>query len=867
MARTQIILALAALLPLCLAAQPQKRIYLAPDDHTDYMWTGNEEEYRQAFVEMIDYYLDLADKTKDNPPEHQSRWHCDGSIWLWTYERNKSPQEFQRLIERVRDGHISVPLNALVSTYGGTPMEATLRGMYYAGTLERRFGLKIPMAIAMENQTLPYGLGALWAGSGAKYSWKGICGCLTRLNKSRRRQHDMYWWKGSDDSRLLMKWNTMHVGTSGSRTMGGYAEARTPAREIDFTDTNEDFKSAHPYPVIGIFGKGWDDLKTLTDEFVTVAKEKTTAARQVIVSNMNDFFVDFEKSHGKDLPNFAASFGNEWDVYTASVTEVSARMRRAVEKLRSAEAMTTLVSARRPEFLKGRETARDLAWMNMGIYWEHNWTADGPRISRQERADWGRRVTAGVERYVDDLHADSAYALSGLIKTSGVNRRLSVFNPLGWQRSDFADVLFEEGEEVHVVDLSTGRETPSQVVILPEEKTNAPRQYLRIAAADLPPVGYKVFEIRKGKGGTFPLAATVTGNVLENTVYKLKVEGRGAIGSLIDKSRGNREFGAKQMGTTSLPGVEGIRGLINDLGLDPGVLEVENAGPVSVSLKARGESPLKHTSRITLYRDSRRIDIRNDIEENFDGTHAWNFTFNLKSPDIRHEEVGAIVRAKLVEDGGHYSKDFSRLEWLTLNHFADMSGEDGAGITLSNWDCAFMRLGNSEIHRGVSMLDTTSPQIRVLAGGQIDGPQAGIPKQGGDRYFVQRFSLQTHGGFDAAAAMRFSLEHQNPPVAFWIRNGGAAYPEKSFSMVSVSNPSVLLWALKPAEDGIAQGLIARVWNLTSQPQEYSLELAGGLKSARRVTHIETDIDALTVTGNRVANRATATQIQTIRLVP
>jgi alpha-mannosidase len=844
------------------AYSQQKRIYLAPDDHTDYMWTGNEEEYRQAFIEMIDYYLDLADKTRDNAPEHQSRWHCDGSIWLWTYERNKSPEEFKRLIDRVRDGHISVPLNALVSTYGGTPMEATLRGMYYAGTLERRFGLKIPMAIAMENQTLPYGLGSLWAGAGAKYSWKGICGCLTRLNKSLRRPHDMYWMTGPDDSRILMKWNTMHVADSGARTMGGYAEARTPAREIDFTDSSPAFQSTHPYPVIGIFGKGWDDLKTLTDEFVTVAKAKTTATRKVIVSNMNDFFVDFEKNHGQQLPNFAASFGNEWDLYSASITEVSARMRRSVEKLRAAEALATLVSQQRPGFMNNRRPARDQAWMNMGLYWEHNWTADGPKITRQERADWGRRVVAGVETYVDTLHADAAFALSGMIKTTSRNRRFYVFNPLGWQRSDFADVLWEERGEYHVVDLTTGRETPSQIVRLPGES----RPFLRIAAAGLPPVGYKVYEIRKGKGQAFPAAAQFAGQVFENAIYKLKVEGRGAISSLVDKTRANREFGAKQMGATSLPGVEGVRGFINDLGLDPGVLEVENAGPVSVTLKARGESPLKHTTRITLFRDSRRIDIRNDIDENFDGTHAWNFTFNLKSPDVRHEEVGAIVRAKLLEDGGHYTKDFSRLEWLTLNHFVDMSGEDGAGVTLSNWDCAFMKLGNSEIHHGQSLLDTASPQIQVLAGGQIDAPQAGIPKQGGDTHFLQRFALQTHGGFNAASAMRFSLENQNPPVTGWLRAGGA-YPETSFSLLTVSNPDVLLWALKPADDGAPRDLIARFWNLSPQPRDYVVSLSTGVQSARRVSHIETDMEPLPVAAGNVQAKANSSQIQTIRLIP
>ncbi|SFE09554.1 alpha-mannosidase, partial [Nitrosomonas sp. Nm166] len=28
----------------------QKRIYLAPDDHTDYMWTADEAEYEDAFL-------------------------------------------------------------------------------------------------------------------------------------------------------------------------------------------------------------------------------------------------------------------------------------------------------------------------------------------------------------------------------------------------------------------------------------------------------------------------------------------------------------------------------------------------------------------------------------------------------------------------------------------------------------------------------------------------------------------------------------------------------------------------------------------------------------------------------------------------
>jgi alpha-mannosidase len=365
-----------------------------------------------------------------------------------------------------------------------------------------------------------------------------------------------------------------------------------------------------------------------------------------------------------------------------------------------------------------------------------------------------------------------------------------------------------------------------------------------------------VFEIRPGKGAEFPVAATFTGSYLENSVYKLKVEDRGAIASLVDKTQGNREFASQADGRHSL----------NDLGFDSGTLQIESAGPVSVTLKAQSSGPLKHTSRITLYRDSRRVEIRNDINENFDGTHTWNFAFNLKKPDVHHEEVGAVIRAKLLADGGHYSPTMSRLEWLTLNHFVDMSGEYGAGITLSNSDCAFMKLGDSYIAEGLSHLDTSTPQIQVLAGGQIDAPQAGIPKQGGESHFLQRFALQTHIGFSPSAAMKFSLEHQNPPVAGWMR-GGKAYPETSYSLLTVSNSEVLLWALKPAEDGPEKGIITRVWNLSGSEKSYSVSLATGIAGARRATHIETDIEEVPVTQGRISTAIAASQLQTLRLVP
>ena len=104
----------ASLLSIAACGQ-ERRLYLASDDHTDFMWTADADSYERVFVEMLDFHLKLADETRDNAPPHRHRFNADGSCWLWAYERNKSPQEFARLVVRLKDGTISAPLNTLVS--------------------------------------------------------------------------------------------------------------------------------------------------------------------------------------------------------------------------------------------------------------------------------------------------------------------------------------------------------------------------------------------------------------------------------------------------------------------------------------------------------------------------------------------------------------------------------------------------------------------------------------------------------------------------------------------------------------------------------------------------------------------------------
>ncbi len=829
------------------AQQPRStRIYIAPDDHTDYFWSATDETYRQAFLETLDYYLDQIDKTKDAPPEFQARWNCDGSLWLWEYQHHKSAAEFRRLIERVRDGHISVPMTPLALTYGAQPAEAVLRGMYYAGRLERQFDLRFPLALCIENQTLPLGVEALWAGCGAQYSWRGVCACATRLpiEAMRRRDHEIYWWTGLDGSRILMKWNSLHKNDS----LGGYAEARRPREAIDYVRDDADFRRRYPFDVIGIFGQGWDDVQTLSDLFPRVARETTTRQQQVIVSNQIDFFRDFEERYGQDLPRESLSYGNEWDLLCASMAEQTARVRRAIEKLRGAEAMAVLVEAKQPGFWSSRETARQQAHLDLGLYWEHDWTADAGEPMRTQRVAWQRKLADEIDAYVDELHESARKELAAIIPREGQLTRYFVFNPLGWPRSGPADLPLPDSfaAPLHVVDAATHEPVPSQVL------QRDGRQFVRTMARDVPPIGYRVLELRTGAGPAEPPAAKGEGLTLENEHLRVVATSSGALSSLFDK-KSNRE----------LSGAGGLNMLSGSpIAGHAARMAIDGAGSVSTTLAIHSPSPLPHTTRLTLYRDADWIEIENVIEANFGDVRSWNFDFGLVEPMVRHEEVGAVLTARLAPDGGHYAVRNARYDWLSLGHFVDLAGVEG-GITLANSDCSFFRLGESS----AAHLDTSTARISVLSGGQVDGPQLGIPHQGGDQRFVQRFSLRPGSGqWDCAAAMRWSLERQNPLIIGQVtgKRHDESYPTAVYSPLASSEPDVLLWAWKPAEERTGVEIIARAWNLADEPRTTRFSIPG-LQTAMATTHLETNREQLDVSAGSVDIQFAPHQIRTVRL--
>ncbi len=612
---------------------------------------------------------------------------------------------------------------------------------------------------------------------------------------------------------------------------------------VDYVDDNAAFRARWPWDVIGAFGHGGDPIQSTTTAFSDAALSASDASRRVIVSNLTDFFEDFLSLYSGAIPTFAGGFGNEWDLYTASMGEVTAGFKRHVERLRTAEALATVASLHDPGFMNGREVVRDSAFLACGLFYDHDWTADGP-VSRAARAQWQRNRLRDLERYVNPLLADGLAALGALVPAAAAERHV-VFNPLSWSRTDFADLATATAAPRRVVDVATGAEVPSESVVI----DGAPR--LRILASAVPSVGYRVYEVLPGAGAAFPPAATVSLPQFDNTLYAVTLGPRG-ITSLIDHKDGNRQLVGTSAGNA-----------IHDIGSGSGSVQLERSGPVSTTLRISSSGSPAHETRVTLYKGVDRIDIEGLVTQNFSSNVGYTSIFNLAGASIRHEEVGRIARVARAASGGDYADQNTRTDYLTFNHFVDLS-TPVRGVTVSNWDSPFFKPGLST----VAVLDT-SPRIRAVVGMQVDGVDFGIPNQGGDTRFLHRFALRTHGPYDPAAAMRLALEHQNPLVATPATGGGAApLPADTWSLVRLEPADVMLWALKPAEEGIGNGVIARIWNLADAPRGARLEVPGwGPFAAARTTHLETTFGPAPVTAAALEDALSRQQMRTYRLMP
>jgi alpha-mannosidase len=74
--------------------------------------------------------------------------------------------------------------------------------------------------------------------------------------------------------------------------------------------------------------------------------------------------------------------------------------------------------------------------------------------------------------------------------------------------------------------------------------------------------------------------------------------------------------------------------------------------------------------------------------------------------------------------------------------------------------------------------------------------------------------------------------------------------------------------MKPHEEGIARGIVVRLWNVSHQPAKFALDFSTAqLQAAYRANHLETREQALPLRDGQLEDTLAPQQLQTYLLLP
>lgn len=490
-----------------------------------------------------------------------------------------------------------------------------------------------------------------------------------------------------------------------------------------------------------------------------------------------------------------------------------------------------------------------------------------------------QRADAIVEQQLERLLAQ--------IDTRGDGIPIVVWNPLAWPRSDIAE-LNVSFSEPGVTDFSlvdaAGKSIPVQTLEAQRNRDGSLKT-ARIAfiARDIPALGYAVHHLAPKRGqpsvGQIPPA---TGNLarysashqdaqtIENDFYRVTVNlWTGEMKSLVVKDGGWEAL----RGSANVVAVEHDGGDFWELyGLLNGGRALAMTTPHGVPAKAQfshqwvggngsvrtgpviSEYSVTHPlgsnnfeTTVRLYPGIRRIDITTQILNN-DRFVRYRVLFPTSIPNGRafHEiPFGAIERRAGIE--------YPAQNWIDYS-------EGRRGLTLLN-----RGLPGNNVDDGTLMLSLMRSSKLLLyptVGGFDPSVSSDSGLELGKRLRFQYALVPHNGGWREARTFRDGMELNHPLM---VRKT-APHPgmlAKRWGLLELSNPNVVVSALKPGRDG---SIILRLYEATGGAAAgVRVTLQPGLGSVAEVNLMEDELKQLPVQANGFQFDARGFEIKTFKL--
>src|SRR5262245_15732761 len=150
-----------------------------------------------------------------------------------------------------------------------------------------------------------------------------------------------------------------------------------------------------------------------------------------------DYFLDLENFRNS-LGTVRGGWGNDWDAWPVKMASETAKVKRAVEKLRAAEALAVLAQWGSGSFWTAHQPAEEAGLVSTFKFFEHTWADGGAGLASvvTDKQMWASDLAGAV----DGLYADASARVASFFATPAGEDRVAVFNPLDFGRTDVVDL-------------------------------------------------------------------------------------------------------------------------------------------------------------------------------------------------------------------------------------------------------------------------------------------------------------------------------------------------------------------------------------------------------------------------------------------
>ena len=819
------------LLPLFLLVLPPgiwaqdhaSKAYLVSNAHLDSQWNWDVQTTISQYIpKTLFRNLTLIDKYPDYV------FNCEAGI-KYSWMKEYYPEDFERLREAVAACRWHISGSSWEASDANVPSPESLTrnillGQHFYqeefGTVGTDiflpdcfgFGLHLP-AIAAHCGLIGF--------STQKLQWRGsnLPGTDSKV------PFQFGLWRALDGNQIMVAANALSYGTR------FHSEDLTNYRELAEHAALNPYNISYHYYGTGDTG-GSPTIESVATVQAAIDRQRAgkEGAIHVISATSDQLFKDFlPYSSHPELPVWDREL--TMDVHGTGCYTSQAAMKR-FNRLNEQLADAAERSAAAADWL-GRvpypQARLNEAWRRFLWHQFHD-DLTGTSIPRAYEFSWNDEMIS--LRQFADVVETSVGAVASRLDTKVPGTPLVLYNPSGTPR-----------REVVTVDAADGRIFDAAGRMVRAQRLSDGKLAF---VAEVPPVGYAVYDLRKGKATTARTSLKAGPSTLENAVYSLRLDANGDICSLVDKRNGRQLVAEGKAIRLAMftenesfqwPAWEILKKTIDGTpaAVDGDVrISVAENGPVVAALKVERSFGDSHfTQYIRLYdgADEERIDIVNEVD--WHGTNALlkaEFPLTVSNPVARYDiGTGSIERPNNTRE--QYE--------VYAQQWADLAEPDGSyGVAILN-DCKYGWDKPADNVLRLTLLHTPKTRRSYAYQNRQDH---------GQHRFT--YSIVAHKGDWREGGVAARAEALNQPVKAFTAQKHPGNLGKTFSFAEVRGEGVALRALKKAEDG--SGYVVRFYELQGrEARNVSVRFPAGVIAATELNGNEAPIGPATAAGNEL----------------